>query len=263
MPIALTPFHHDPLCYGSSWTVQDKALLAEQIAFVALGQSFHVENILAGANLQPPATVETAKAGAIELLTVPLGSQPYHRDGWLFQTMSWIAAHRATPHSLIHAPHMIPAHKGFDGLQLELDTDNRAVIAAILFEDKATENPRDTIRDDVWPELLELESGRRDNMLVAEVVTLLRQHPGIDPNAAIQDVIWKSARRYRVSVTVGHTHADDDGRRRLFHEYDDTVQGILVRRRGETFLVPDLRPWMADLAAQAIQVIRAQGAANV
>jgi hypothetical protein len=259
MSITLTPFDHGQLCHGSSWTVQDEALLAEQIARVALGQSLHVERILAGAQLKPPPIFESAKPGAIALLTATDPQMPYHRDGWMFQTMSWIAAHCANPGALIHAPHMIPAHKGFDGLRIELDAAGQSVIAAVLFEDKATDHPRDTIRDDVWPELRALESGQRDNVVIAEVVTLLGRRPALDAHAAIENVIWKQAKHYRVCVTVGDAHGDADGRLRLFHEYDAVAQGAAIRRRGEVFLVPNLRPWMAALALQAIGVIQGMG----
>lgn len=38
------------------------------------------------------------------MLTVAAGADPYHRDGWIFQVMSWIAAYRATPNSIIRPP---------------------------------------------------------------------------------------------------------------------------------------------------------------
>ena len=59
--------------------------------------------------------------------------------------MSWIVASQANPSALIRAPHMILAHKGFDGLLLELDAATSVVTAAVIFEDKATSNPRQTI----------------------------------------------------------------------------------------------------------------------
>jgi hypothetical protein len=263
MSITLTPVVDGALCHGSSWTVPDEAVLAEQIARIALGQSLHVERILAGANLQDPPTFETAKPGAIALLTANNPDQPWHRDGWMFQAMSWIAAHRATPGALIHAPHMIAAHKGFDGLQLDLDAAGQSVTAAVLFEDKATDHPRDTIRDEVWPELRELETGNRDNLLIAEVVTLLGTRLALDPYAAIQNIVWKQAKRYRVCVTVDQGHCDADGRLRLFSGYDLAAEGDIMRRRGETLLVANLRPWMAALAAQAVARVQGMKAANV
>jgi hypothetical protein len=156
LSIGLTPFGDGELCYGWSWTVQDEALLADHIARVALGQARHVAKILAGAQLGPPATSAAAAANAIAMLTVE-GPDPSHRDGWMFQVMSWIAANRAAPDAIIHPPQMIQAHKGFDGLQLDVDRETGRIVAAIIFEDKATEDPRDVIRDYVWPEFAKLE----------------------------------------------------------------------------------------------------------
>jgi hypothetical protein len=181
----------------------------------------------------------------------------------MFQVMSWIAAHRNNQNGLIRPPQMILAHKGFDGLQLEIDTAGQTVTAAIIFEDKATENARDTVRDEVWPAVASLEQGTQDNVLTAEVIALLQTRPGIDPDRAIENVLWKQVRRYRVSVTVGNTHADEAGRRRLFDGYEGVAAGACERRRGETLLVPDLRPWMAQLAVRAVHAVRAMVAVNV
>lgn len=262
MSITLAPFDCGDLCHGYTWTVEDVGVLADQIARIALGQSRHVKRILAGANLGPAPTTANSAAGAISLLTVT-GEDPWHRDGWMFQAMSWIAANRATPGGIIRSPHMILAHKGFDGLQLELDYETGVVAAAVIFEDKATNNPRDTIRDDVWRDFRKLEAGEHENVLTAEVTALLQTQQGVDPDIAIQNVIWKNARHYRVSITVGGTHADDGGRLRLFHDYDTIASGAAKRRRAETFYIENLREWMSDLAQRAIAAIQAMVVAHV
>jgi hypothetical protein len=260
--ILLTPFAHGELCHGNTWSIQDQSKLADHIASVALGQSRHVERILAGANLSSPLTTGGAVAGAIALLTVANGD-PWHRDGWVFQVMSWIAAHIAKPGSYIRPPHMIAAHKGFDGLQLEMDDTTGAVGAIIIFEDKATDNPRKTIRDEVWRDFKELEAGDRENVLTAEIVALLQTLPGVNPDIAIQNILWKQARHYRVSITVGDTHATDKGRVRLFRDYDTVASGVAKKRRAETFHVKDLRKWMDGLALQAIAAILTKATVNV
>lgn len=256
MAITLTPFKVGELCDGCSWTVEDVDALAEQIARVAVGQAEHVANILAQAGLAEAATTAEAIKGAVTLLTVA-GVQPYHRDGWMFQVMSWIAAHRHTPGGLIRAPHMILAHKGFDGIQIDLDKNSGAVTAVVVFEDKATENPRDTILSEVWPEFRDIEAGMKQNVLVAEVTSLLKAAPHPDPTMAVQKVIWADARRYRVSITIENDHTTERGRVQLFSGYDKAVPGDRTRRRGETLLVPDLRAWMATLAELVIAKARA------
>ncbi len=261
MSINLTPFENGSLCYGNTWVVADQLALAQQIARVALGQSRHVQKILAGASLGAQPTTRNAAAGAIELLTVAKGEDPWHRDGWMFQVLSWVAAHRAAPGGIIRAPHMILAHKGFDGVQLEVEKGK--VKAAIIFEDTATENARTTIREDVWPEFTALEAGDRENVLTAEVTALLATQPNIDPDIAIENVIWNHVRQYRISITVGDSHADETGRRRLFKGYDQVAAGERQRRRGETLHVRDLRKWMQGLADQAIAAVHAEVTGNV
>jgi hypothetical protein len=263
MTITLTNFADGTLCQGCAWTVADELELAKRIGLVALGQSRHVAKILSGIRAVPPNTTVSTRAAAIQLLTVPPGEQPWHRDGWLFQTMSWIVASQANPSALIRAPHMILAHKGFDGLQLELDAATNVVTAAVIFEDKATSNPRQTITSDVWPEFKLLEEGDRENVLAADVSSLLSSRPGIDTDQAIENVIWKRIRRYRISITVDKSCATAAGRQRLFKGYDDIAAGDVTRRRGEIFLSQDLRPWMASLAAQAISFIKTTKVQNV
>jgi hypothetical protein len=263
MTIVLTSFAEGTLCQGCAWTVANQLELAERIAFVALGQSRHAAKILSGIKAIPPSTTESTRTASIKLLTVAPGTEPWHRDGWLFQTMSWLAALQANPSAIIRAPHMILAHKGFDGLQLELDVASGGVSAAIIFEDKATDNPRQTIKREVWPEFQSLEAGDRENVLTADVSSLLGTRPEIDPDKAIENVIWKQVRRYRISITVGDIHSTAAGRKRLFKGYDEVAAGDVARRRGEILLVHELRPWMASLAGQAIAFLNAMGTAHV
>jgi hypothetical protein len=175
----------------------------------------------------------------------------------MFQVMSWIAANRASPGGLISPPQMILAHKGFDGLLIELDTAAGLVAAAVIFEDKATENPRDRIREEVWPDFARLEAGERENVLTAEVTSLLRGREGLDVDKAIESIIWKRARHFRISITVGKAHGDEAGRKRLFKDYDLVATGAAKRRRGETFVIAELRAWMAQLADRAIGALEA------
>lgn len=262
MSILLTPFAHGELCHGSTWAVQDEGKLADQIAYVALGQSWHVQRIMAGANLGPAPNTKSAAISALALLTVA-GEDPWHRDGWMFQVMSWIAAHTAKPGGVIRSPHMILAHKGFDGLQLEMDNETGAVGAVIIFEDKATDNPRETIRKEVWPDFKQLEDGDQENVLTAEVSGLLQTLPDVDPDVAIQNIIWKQARHYRVCITVGDSHSSAAGRLRLFRDYDTVAIGTAQKRRAETFHVKHLRGWMNDLAVKAIAAVHTKVTSNV
>jgi hypothetical protein len=252
MPIQLTPITHKDLMHGYTWQVSDAQLLAEAIAGVALGQSRQVRRILSAVGAPLSLPNNDVRTTAIDMLSVPSGADSWHRDGWIFQVMSWLAACVANPNSLINTPHMIHAQKGFDGLQLDFDDKADEVTAVVIFEDKATENPRTTIREEVWPEFDLLEKGDRANVLVAEVLGLLEKRPSIDVDGAIRKVIWKDVRRFRVSITVADSHSTSAGRGRLFKNYDEKVAGAIERRRGETFYVSDLRTWMSNIANMAI-----------
>jgi hypothetical protein len=246
------------VCEGSEWVLVDQNALAQQVARIAVGQYHHVRKILAGFGDSPAVVVQAAKNDAIALLTVKPGDKPWHRDGWLFQTVSWIAAHLEGGVA-IRAPHLIKAHKGFDGLKLELSAAGK-VTAVVIFEDKATKQPRDTICGKVWPAIARIEQGERSNELVQEVSALLetqmRSFPDLDVDAAIQEIAWKEARRYRVAITVNEPHTNAESRISLFKDFDIYVPGDSGRRLGETMHVPDLRPWMQAFASLVISKIK-------
>ena len=256
MPLSLSQFQYPDICSGCYWSIDDEQKLAEHIAQIALGHARHVERIIAAiTGVSSMKQSVGAKRGAKKLLTVDAGAEPWHRDGWMFQAMSWIAARHADPAVYLRAPHMILAHKGFDGLSVTLDKTTKKVLAAVVFEDKATDNPRTTIRDDVWPGFEALESGDRENELTAELVSVLGAIQQCDVDDAIENVVWSQTRHFRVSITAGESHQDDDGRKRLFKGYDVVVTGALARRRAETIFIPNLRTWMDALALKAISYI--------
>jgi hypothetical protein len=253
MPIKLTPFIEEGCYFGNAWQVANEEELARQIAVIALGYSHHVQKILHGTGVYDADYPTDGFASAIQLLTVD-GDDPSHRDGWLFQAMSWIAAIKANPSAKLAAPHMQHADKGFDGLQIEIDGATGRVKCAVVFEDKATINSRKTItREDkgVWREFRELEDGLRFSFFTSQVLAVIRTETSLNPDDAIREVLWKEARRYRLSITVSATHSNDEGRKRLFKGYDDVVSGDLNRRRAETFYQDDIRTWLASLAENA------------
>lgn len=261
MPLELTSVVHGKLCHGSRWEIADEDDLAARVAQLALGQSRHVAVILSGIDKQAPATRADTAEGAVKLLTVAEGKDPYHRDGWIFQSISWIAAHRGEAGAVVRAPHAILAHKGFDGMQLKLDEDGEAITAVVIFEDKATENPRAMITGDVWKGIRALERGERMPELVQETGAILEanqlRYPELDIDAAVETILWEETRHYRVAVTAGDAHSDDDARQALFKGFDNVAPGGRKRRQAETMYIPALRNWMKAFAAQAIAHIEA------
>ncbi len=263
MPISFTPIGQDGCWMGCAWSIDDEDELARLIARVALGQSRYVERILQQTDCADLAPVASAFEGARNLLSVPPGKDPYQRDGWMFQVMSWVAAHRQDDGALIRSPHMNHAHKGFDGIHVQVDHNTDKVLSVIICEEKATEHPRNMISSDVWPEFETLETGKRDNELVAEVTAMLDRAAQIDPDQAAAQIFWKEARAYRISITVGDAHADEAGRERLFEGYDEKVDGSVDRRRSETLHLQDLRAWMNDIAQRALGDLEEMEAACV
>ena len=259
MPLTLTPVSHGTLCHGSRWTIGDEDELARKVARIALGQARHVAAILSGVDKKAPPTRVDAARGAIKLLTVPNDKPPYHRDGWVFQAISWIAAHRADTGAVVRTPHMIHAHKGFDGFQLKLDDAGEEITAVVIFEDKATEHPRGKITSDVWNGIRDLENGGRMNELIPETGGLLEAHqqryPELDIDSAIERIAWEVARHFRVAVTTDTSHDDDTVRAELFKGFDEVAPGQFSRRQAETMAIPKLRDWMKAFSAKAIQQI--------
>lgn len=261
MPLTLTPVTHGKLCHGSRWVIADEDDLARKVAHLALGQSRHVAAILAKIDKKAPATRADTAGAAIKLLTASDDNKPYHRDGWIFQAISWIAAYRNDAGAVVRAPHSILAHKGFDGMQLQLDDANEKVTAVIIFEDKATVNPRSKVTGQVWPGIRALERGERMPELIQETGAILEAHqrrfPVLDIDAAVEAILWEEARHYRVAITVGDAYDDDDEREALFNGFDKVAPGTIRRRQAETMTIPNLRKWMEQFADKAIKQIEA------
>lgn len=262
MPISFTPIYEKGCWSGSTWTVDDEDALADMIARVALGQSRSVERILQATDALPGDYPTGGFAGAKALLTVEEGADPYHRDGWFFQVISWIAAHRQDADALIRAPQMIKADKGLDGLIVEFDEND--VARVVICEEKATEHARQKVKGAVWPEFANFETGARDNELVATVTALLERSGDPEPDKTVADILWSDKRAYRVAVTVGEGHSTEAGRKRLFKGYDTIVSGEVDRRRAETLLLDDIRAWINAIATQAAAIVEeAEDLANV
>ena len=258
------PISNGNLWSGSDWSIADEDVLATLIARVALGQYRHVLKILNETDCIAYAPTQSALEGAIRTLTPKDPEKPWQRDGWVFQVISWIAANIQDPAALKSSPHIIHADKGFDGLHLRLDKTNENVVSVIVCEEKATDGPRGKITSQVWPEFQSLEAGKRDNELVSETTTLLAQNNHVDPDNAVHEILWKHARAYRVSITIGDKEFSKNGRKTLFKGYENAAPGDdLEKRRAETFHQSDLRDWMKRMAAKAIEAAKELEAENV
>lgn len=242
---------------GRRWEVHDFDSLARAIADLALGQCAHVEKLLRSSDAWQPVGATYAIDAAIKSLTVPPGSKPWHRDGWVFQLISWIAAIEESD-GLTRVPQMDQASKGFDGLQLEMNPSTNGAKRAIIFEDKATDSPRTTVRDKVWPEFADIDAGNRHPALAAEIGALLRGRDEAEITSSIDQILRDPAGlAYRASITAGKHHARAAGFNGLFDGFKTSVRGRRRRRRGNVFEVDDLRGWMDSLCSRAIELLEA------
>lgn len=241
---------------GYLWTISDEEKLAGLVAEVYIGHARHVEKILR--QLAPGDTKLPASDGAVTSAKNLLDGPADHRDGLLFQTISWIVAHKeASRGSVIRIPHLIRAHKGFDGLQIDIAGQEK-LTALVIFEDKATTKSRDTIRDDVWPSFQALEAGERENELMQETTALLDRAENVDRDKIIQNIVWDQIRRYRLSITGEQAHGKPARFRSLVEGYETVAPGDPDRRTAAVLCFDDLRAWMGKFAARVEKAIETE-----
>ncbi len=248
--IHLAACDHDPLCCGYRWHIRDENALAELVAWTLQGYGFHAARILANLDPVQPVPPETVKNQAIQMLALPPRTgnvtPRWHRDGLIFQHIAWIAAHVSAPGQIAASlPHPRAADKGFDALFVPIEQNNTAIQGIVICEEKATDRPRDQIRDGVWPDIRRVEAGERDAELNNELSAVLSSYRVTNLDQFIADANWANHKAYRVSITIDSQHDPDDPRRALFRGYDECAPGPNTdRRRAETICLPHLRNWM-------------------
>lgn len=259
MPIRLIPFQADQLCVGHKWEIIDRPKLVLIVAKVLLGKFRHAEIILNNLPLPSATNRNVTINKAIKILTLPLGADPWHRDGLIFQFFSWIAANiDANGNAVIRPPHLIPAQKGFDGLQISINHTAQTVDEIIIFEDKATDNPRTTIRKEVWPEFEEFYAAERDNEIEQEITLLIKSAMPLiaDIDQTIEKIFWEEAKKFRISITANQSHDTERGRKRLFKGYDNVIpQGDVNYRNAQYIHIPNLRVWMESFSQDVVSLL--------
>jgi hypothetical protein len=245
-------------CVGFCWLTKNEDALAGYVAQLLAGQAEFIEKIANGGS-KP--TLKLSKASLRSLRKALASGQPdelrWIRDGWLFQMISWIAVRMNEPNALLRAPHPQSSQKGIDTLYIERAGKKKALVLTIG-EDKATKNPRTTIREEVWSSFAKFESKERDAELVSEVAALLKGEA--NAKALVEAALWTECRRYRVAITTekGRTAAE---RKKLFKGYSKTVKGECVRRRADTFHIVKMRKWMDGFAKKVVAQLKTIGVA--
>jgi hypothetical protein len=152
-------------------------------------------------------------------------------------------------------PHVSASSQGLDGLMIELADDKSKVVMTTVFEDKCTDNPRETFLQKVIPAFLERHQNRRSAEIVAAASVLLRM-AGIDEAAAARlaaAVMDRNQRRYRAAFALTKEHDSQEERQKLFKGYD-ALDGVSPKQRvGASLIVSGkLREWFDAVALQAI-----------
>ena len=236
----------DSHCAGVSFEISDINALARAIALI-LVQEFSLATQLASNSTVVAQEVFLELSEIESIISLRLKPENrYHRDGFLFQLIMWLSSHLdLSPGDLVSLPHVQAAAKGQDSLIIHRASGN--VIALSICEDKATENPRKTIRDEVWGEIQKYEKGERDDELRSGVISILGGG-GIgtaEAESLIRGISWKGRRRHRVRVTIEGARTTG-----LFKGFATVITGPHEMRRGETMILPEMRTWMDDFASR-------------
>lgn len=270
-PLLIESVPIDGNCVGSRWIAIDCGRLAQLVAIVAMGQVTNAAFILRELRPASPAiSPNELRLEAKIRLSVQSGSSPprngypqWHRDGFIFEAISWIAScQELGPLGYLTDPHVSATTQGLDGLMIELSDDKSKIVRSTVFEDKCTDNPRSVFIQKVIPALLDRHENRRSAELVATASLLLRI-AGIDDSAIstmVASVMNRNERRYRASFALTPQYDNQASRQDLFKDYEK-VYGISSNQRiGAGLIVTGaLRSWFDNLATQAVDFIDALG----
>lgn len=260
----------DASCTGNRWTSGNLDLLARIIAIIGMGQAAHAARVINGLlPAEPALDHEALRANAKRQLTVSGTTaeqkqvRRYHRDGLIFEAISWAAARQQTEgKALLRDPHVSATTQGLDGLMIEMDAEQAEVTRATIFEDKCSENPDNTFRYKIMPAFKAHHENARASDLVATAAALLEKAglDGTNAAKAAARVLDKAYRAYRGSLAV--TTADDSLKRRqdVFRTYVE-LDGIDPAQRVGAVLITseNLRDWFDELARGAIAYIDSLG----
>jgi len=274
MPISLTP-NKAKSCNFSEWSIGkgDREKLVEILAYLYLQQEENAQRIICALEAKPRPLKGKIAENVIKKLTAPkqtdvdatksgtdkekkaaqkrINTSIWHRDGLLFQHISWIVARQTIPDGYMTSPHVRQADKGFDGFIIELDKSQERIERVVLCEDKASENPRPLVRENVWPEIKSIINGDRDDEILADLTTLLKGIPVIDAESAVDEIFWEGTRHFKVSVATNEDKRKSKSFVHIVKGFDDVVAGTIEKRVAGVLPFDDVRIGL-DLLAQEV-----------
>jgi hypothetical protein len=243
-----------PHCLGSVWTVADTDALAGVCAQILIGRALHAAMILDG--VHPAGTPPIVSAALKEKLRLELhpqtGPKTWHRDGLLFEIISWVAARlTATENDAISDPHLKATNQGTDCVKVTIDPGARTLTRATVYEYKCTTNWRQLFSQDVLAAFKEYVSGERDNQLAQAAITLLIGL-GFTPeerDAAYDELVRARPLAFQASLTVAPSDFTTDQRLALFTGYGAVGDDIAVRS-GSIMPLDDVRAWFSAFSTR-------------
>ncbi|XJZ27731.1 hypothetical protein ACF5W4_02465 [Bacillota bacterium Lsc_1132] len=251
---------------GHLWSVGNISELAQIIALISLGQAEHAAEIIYELGpVIPVRSISEFYNEAREQLEIRGTTDRkrevsrYHRDGFLFECISWIVSQQvADENTYLKDPHISSTTQGLDGLIIQMDPIEKVVLHTTICEDKCTENPRDKFRDQVMQAFTEHHQNKRGRDLLANAVNLIKQSglKGTAANLAAEKVYDKTYRTYRAALTVNSGICNAEERQKLFKGYDGLTDILKSQRIGATFIVSgNLRDWFQELAEHVIHAL--------
>lgn len=243
-------------CIAFDLTISDYDLLVKLIVEVTLGKATHVSKILNLNRATTESIRESAHRSALEFFTPTKNNETFHRDGWMFQVISWISTLSEPGKVFSRVPHMRKHQSGIDGFSLILNDELNQIDHAMIYEEKATNNPRKHFYSSVIPELIKFESGIEESIITSEILAFEDKLSHIDIEAAAGDLLVNRKIRYRISLTSENKfHNSKDGKKGLFNGYKDAVAGDDQRRIGVLMYNNDVRLWFDKLAQDCKQYL--------
>lgn len=280
MPLNFTQNSHPPSCVLTTWTVDGPEALAQALAWLYLRKDRHVGRVIQALEPGRASLPGRIVQNAIDALSIRLDdiaeglaskddetrkkaegtrdTRTEHRDGLLFQHVSWIAAYMRLPHAKATPPHVRQADKGFDGVLLELEPDKAGLARIVLCEDKASISPRGLVTNSIWPEIKLIQADKKDREILAALTAILETMPEVDQEAVINATTWHRARQFRVALTAGADQLKDGSYQHLFAGFEGAAGGPLESRMAEVMPMAQVRPYLEELAARVIVVLQGE-----
>lgn len=261
-------FPIDDDCVGSKWTVANEDQLAGLIATIVMGQAMQAEHIIEELLPAVPAfTNEALKQEAIIKFTVQdvnqsprIGYPRVHRDGLIFELISWIAAKQVSgDRCFLKDPHTSATSQGLDGIMIELSNDRSEILKSTIFEDKCVESPRNTFTQKVIPGFLDRHGNTRNAELIAAAANLIKMSGASNRQAMgmVNKVIDNSCRQYRAGFALTQNFDGEEAQKALFKGYNKISDINQDQRIGASLIVNgELRDWFDILADKIVHYIQ-------